>query len=668
MRQLNQIDSVKVFAFLTVLTAVMIGRTFMVPPLLGSIIWPAIGLSFGLVMKYEKMLFWPIFLATLIGQITMNMIINPIWQSLTIQPFLLSVHTVIIVYIGASLFKYFNVTPKISSSNAFKVSSIFLGMALLQALFANLTLIAFTGLPTRLFLESFFVWGLGGFFGLVVFGIPTYYSMIHDETPITFRYDKERLLFFIGYFIFTILLLNEFIPFINFSTFKYLYLAFYIVVAFRYSYRMFYTLAFFTLLAMIIFPPFKEDISNIAYLFDVNFFMIVNLLVVLVIKNFLVDIKENEGAIESKSNRLEKLIEATQTLFTLGVELDTINQNTVDDQVKKIFRTIFNLFEKADYGSVAIVSNQVRFLDAVGFKVDALNRLNFNSSDWKFALDEPYVLKDAEAAYKKELKDKYEVYHQDAPMLKETLFISIRLSKDIVCDLSFDIAYNSPKVFDEMDLMYFTAMQKLIGSFYQSQVLTLEYDTMKDDIVLSLIKTIELFDQSTTQHSFDVAKFAVKIGEKLGLNKEELTDLYWAGILHDIGKVGLNSHLLTSRNTLSISEYEEVKTHVHLGYDVLKQSKELYRIASAVKHHHEMLDGSGYPDGLKGDEIPLYSKILAVCEMVTTLGRDQRYKAQVPKALIIDELDRLRGKHYDETITDVSIELINQGAIDAYYE
>jgi HD-GYP domain-containing protein (c-di-GMP phosphodiesterase class II) len=119
---------------------------------------------------------------------------------------------------------------------------------------------------------------------------------------------------------------------------------------------------------------------------------------------------------------------------------------------------------------------------------------------------------------------------------------------------------------------------------------------------------------------------------------------------------------------LSISEYEEVKTHVHLGYDVLKQSKELYRIASAVKHHHEMLDGSGYPDGLKGDEIPLYSKILAVCEMVTTLGRDQRYKAQVPKALIIDELDRLRGKHYDETITDVSIELINQGAIDAYYE
>lgn len=665
---IKKIDSVILFTFLSVLTAVMIGRTFMVPPLLGSIIWPAIGLSFGLVMRYGKKILVPLLLATFIGQVVMNAIINPTLNSLTIQPLFLTLHTVLIVYTGAFLFKRYKVTAKMSAPNAFKVTLIFIGMAVLQSLLANISLVIFLGLPISLFIESFAVWGLGGFFGLVVFGIPTYYSMIHDETPITFTFDKERTAFFIGYFLFTYLFLTNRIPLIEFSSFKYLYIGFYIWVAFKYSYRMFYTLSFFTLVMMVLFPPFREDISNIAYLFDVNFFMTINMLIVLVLKNFLIDIKDNELFITSKSDRLEKLIEATQTLFTLGVELDTVNKDTVSIQVKKIFQTIFTLFEKADYGSVAIVSEKVRFLDAIGFNVDALNALDFNSKDWKFAVDEPYILKNAEEAYEKELKDKYETYHEHAPKVKETLFMSIRITKDVMCDLSFDIAYESHKTFDDMDMMYFSSMQKLIGSFYDSQVLAIEYDTIKDDIVLSLIKTLELFDPMTTQHSFDVAKFATSIGKKLGLKQDELTDLYWAGILHDIGKVGLDSTILTSHKTLSMAEYDHVKNHPLLGFEVLKQSKELYRISHAVKHHHEALDGSGYPDGLKGDLIPFNSKILAVCEVVTTLARDQRYKAQASKQAIIDELIRFRDILYDASIVDASIDLIISGVIDTYYE
>ncbi|MFW5865279.1 MAG: HD domain-containing phosphohydrolase, partial [Candidatus Izemoplasmataceae bacterium] len=664
----QSIYSVNIFSFLTVLVAVMIGRTFMVPPLSGSIVWPAIGISFGLVLVYKEKVIFPLFLATFIGQLAMNAFINPTWLTLSIQPFILSLHTMLIIYIGAYFFKALNITPKLSTQNGFKAIAVFFIMALFQALLANIGLLLFSNLPLDLFLESVLIWGLGGFFGFIVFGVPTYFSLTYDETPITFKYSQERALFFIAYFLFTLFILNDYIPFINFSNFKYLYIAFYVFIAFRYSYRMFYTVAFFTLFMMVIFPPFRGDISNIAYLFDVNFFLGVNLLVVLILKNFLIDIKENEAFILSKSDRLEKLIEATQTLFTLGHELNTVSKNTIDDQVKKIFRTIFTLFEKADYGSIAIVDKRVRFLDAIGFDVKALNALNFNSSDWKFAVDEPFILKNAEDAYKKELKDNYEAYHKNAPEVKETLFISIRITKEVMCDLSFDIAKGSLKSFDDMDFMYFSSMQKLIGSFYDSQELAIEYDTIKDDIVLSLIKTIELFDPSTTQHSFDVANFATSIGKKLGLSQDELTDLYWAGILHDIGKVGLDNTILTAPKTLSISEYEHVKSHPILGYEILKQSKELFRISNAVKHHHEALDGSGYPDGLTRDLIPFISKILAVCEMVTTLARTQVYQPQASKQAIIDELSLMRGKLYDEAITDVSINLIIEGAIDDYYQ
>lgn len=142
----------------------------------------------------------------------------------------------------------------------------------------------------------------------------------------------------------------------------------------------------------------------------------------------------------------------------------------------------------------------------------------------------------------------------------------------------------------------------------------------------NIVMLLSQKDEYTASHSEDVAKYAVIIAEKLGLGKKERRVLNKAGYLHDLGKIGISESIMNKRGKLTKEEYEEIKKHSTIGYEIVSQFPNLKDVAIIVKYHHELLDGSGYPDGLVGDEIPLVAQVLAVADVFSALTTDRPYR------------------------------------------
>jgi putative two-component system response regulator len=164
-------------------------------------------------------------------------------------------------------------------------------------------------------------------------------------------------------------------------------------------------------------------------------------------------------------------------------------------------------------------------------------------------------------------------------------------------------------------------------------------------VVLSLAHSIEAKSPLIRGHSDRMAEYAVQFGESLGLEERELQDLRVAGLLHDIGKVAVPDSILLKPGPLSANEMEVVKQHPVYGEQICAPLKSLRRILPAIRHHHERMDGSGYPDGLRGQQIPLHARILQVADIydALTTARPYRIALTSEEALEILRQEALHG-------------------------
>jgi putative nucleotidyltransferase with HDIG domain len=149
-------------------------------------------------------------------------------------------------------------------------------------------------------------------------------------------------------------------------------------------------------------------------------------------------------------------------------------------------------------------------------------------------------------------------------------------------------------------------------------------------VVRALTSAIDAKDPYTCGHSDRVAQIAVKLAEHLGCNRKELETVYLSGLLHDIGKIGIDDHVLRKPGKLTGAEYEHIKLHAEIGYRILKDLKQLDQVLPVVRHHHESWDGSGYPLGLAGNEIPMYARIVAVADAFDAMSSDRPYRKGMP--------------------------------------
>ncbi len=175
------------------------------------------------------------------------------------------------------------------------------------------------------------------------------------------------------------------------------------------------------------------------------------------------------------------------------------------------------------------------------------------------------------------------------------------------------------------------------------------------DTLYTLIDLIEQRDAYTGGHSNRVAKYCKLIAEQLRMDKKDIDDIYEAGILHDIGKIAIPDSVLLKPGKLNDIEYSLIKKHVEIGYGVLAKSPMFKDIARIIKEHHERLDGSGYPNGLKGDEISLCGMVMAVADSFDAMTTNRIYQAKKSPDEALSEIKSLSGIRFESMVVDAAM-------------
>lgn len=170
--------------------------------------------------------------------------------------------------------------------------------------------------------------------------------------------------------------------------------------------------------------------------------------------------------------------------------------------------------------------------------------------------------------------------------------------------------------------------------------------------ITALAYAMEAKDKYTSGHSYRVAEMSLVIAQELGMDRSRIEKLRFAGVIHDIGKIGVKESILNKPAPLTPAEFDNVKSHPETGAHILAPVVDDQEILKVVKHHHERYDGMGYPDGLPGEDIPLGARILAVADTYDAMTSDRPYRARVPIEETLEEIRQAAGSQFDPVVVE----------------
>jgi len=190
----------------------------------------------------------------------------------------------------------------------------------------------------------------------------------------------------------------------------------------------------------------------------------------------------------------------------------------------------------------------------------------------------------------------------------------------------------------------------------------LEHKSLHSSIVASIKTTLLEKSQETEEHAERLAFLSRKMGEKMQLSKGDMNDLELFAVLHDIGKVGIKDKILTKPEPLTPEEWVEMRKHTEIGYRIAMSSPELIPIADYILSHHEKWDGTGYPQGLYGKEIPLAARILTVADAYDAMTQDRAYRKALSQEYALSEIEKNAGTQFDPEVVDVFVTLMREAS------
>ncbi len=187
---------------------------------------------------------------------------------------------------------------------------------------------------------------------------------------------------------------------------------------------------------------------------------------------------------------------------------------------------------------------------------------------------------------------------------------------------------------------------------------TLKIEKLTYQAMMTLAQTIDAKDAYTKGHSTRVAEYSRMIAAKAGKDEDYQTAIYFMGLLHDIGKIGIKDEIINKPGKLTDEEFAVIKSHPSIGYDILKNMTEIENIEYGARWHHERYDGSGYPDGIKGEEIPEYARIIAIADAYDAMASNRSYRSAMPQDVIREEIIKGKGRQFDPDLADIMLLLI----------
>ena len=183
------------------------------------------------------------------------------------------------------------------------------------------------------------------------------------------------------------------------------------------------------------------------------------------------------------------------------------------------------------------------------------------------------------------------------------------------------------------------------------------------NIVKVMVKVLETKDEYTKFHSDNVAKYSRMIAARMGLPKDDVYHAGLAGILHDFGKIGVAEKILNKPSRLTEQEFAVIKRHPSIGSLILESISGLERVIPGIKYHHERFDGRGYPEGLKGEEIPVLGRIVGIADAFDTLTSERTYHRRVSKEEAILEMQRCAGTQFDPRVVTAFVDVLQNTSL-----
>ena len=179
-------------------------------------------------------------------------------------------------------------------------------------------------------------------------------------------------------------------------------------------------------------------------------------------------------------------------------------------------------------------------------------------------------------------------------------------------------------------------------------------------IVQALAASVDAKDKYTHGHSSRVAAYSREIARRAGWSEMELDDIYMMGLLHDVGKIGISDAIINKAGRLTDEEFAAIKTHPAVGAEILGKIDDLPELKVGARWHHERWDGRGYPDGLKGNEIPEVARIIAVADTYDAMTSNRSYRALMPQERVRAEIARCSGSQFDPRFADIMLGMIDE--------
>jgi len=225
------------------------------------------------------------------------------------------------------------------------------------------------------------------------------------------------------------------------------------------------------------------------------------------------------------------------------------------------------------------------------------------------------------------------------------------------------INFNPKKAYQTGDMSLLTSLAAQMSMSITNAELYRNLRNLLLGVIKTLVFSIEAKDSYTKGHSERVSHLTMTIAGNMGLSPAEKDALQWAAILHDIGKIGVPEGILTKPGKLTDAEFMHIKEHPEKGYRILTPIVQLNNSLDGIRYHHERFDGSGYPSGLKGKDIPLYARVIAVADTFDAMTSNRAYRSKLTHKDTIAEIIRVRGKQLDPEVVDVFIKILEEGPV-----
>lgn len=332
------------------------------------------------------------------------------------------------------------------------------------------------------------------------------------------------------------------------------------------------------------------------------------------------------------------------------------------DLLSFCYQKLLSIISETDCSLVAINEDaKLLFINGQGIDFQDINRLGLNAEKYlrkKLVLYKTF--EKGEFMEEMDLQIEDPKVHQQIASIQQALIIPAVSKEYYYGHLAFYNLEGSGNKLTTDDYK----IAEFFSSFLKAFLMIKEFSEIEMDIqketIHAIIALLEKHDPYTRGHSENVAKLSMEFGRHLGFSEKKIQDLYWAGIVHDMGKILIPQNILNKPTRLTIEEFKEIKKHPVYAYDVFKNSRPMREIALFVKHHHEKYNGRGYPEGLKGKAIPYESRILCIADAWDAMTSERVYKTGLNKTEAISEIMQNKGEQFDPKLTEQWLKFISK--------